>query len=183
MAQDGRGDEGGVLQADAVMDLVTLAQPAQDADGVFDRRFADEHRLEAPLEGGILLDVLAVFVERRGANRVQLAACQHRLEHVGGIERTLGCARADHRVQFVDEQHDLTGRRRDLLQHRLQTLFELAAILGARHERAHVEADDALVLETLGHVAAHDALREALDDGRLADAGFADEHRVVLGAA
>ncbi len=40
-----------------------------------------------------------------------------------------------------------------------------------------------LVLERLGHVAAHDALGDALDDGRLADARLADEHRVVLGAA
>src|SRR5215475_5621294 len=33
----------------------------------------------------------------------------------------------------------------------------------------------------LGHVAGHDALGEALDDRGLADAGLADEHRVVLG--
>ncbi len=43
--------------------------------------------------------------------------------------------------------------------------------------------DDALVLERLGHVAAHDALGEALGDGRLADAGLADQDRVVLGPA
>ena len=36
--------------------------------------------------------------------------------------------------------------------------------------------------EALGHVAAHDALGEALDDGGLAHAGLADEHGVVLGA-
>ena len=40
-----------------------------------------------------------------------------------------------------------------------------------------------LVLQALGHVALDDALGEALDDGGLADAGLADEHRVVLGAA
>ena len=34
-----------------------------------------------------------------------------------------------------------------------------------------------------GHVAADDALRQPFDDGRLADAGLADEHRVVLRAA
>ena len=47
----------------------------------------------------------------------------------------------------------------------------------------HVERDEPLVLERLGHVAAHDALGDALDDGRLADARLADEHGVVLGAA
>ncbi|GMA35931.1 hypothetical protein GCM10025876_21350 [Demequina litorisediminis] len=40
-----------------------------------------------------------------------------------------------------------------------------------------------LVLEGLGHVAAHDRLGEAFDDGSLADAGLADQHGVVLGAA
>ena len=34
-----------------------------------------------------------------------------------------------------------------------------------------------------GHVLADDALRQAFDDGGLADAGLADEHGVVLGAA
>ena len=34
-----------------------------------------------------------------------------------------------------------------------------------------------------GHVAVDDPLREALDDRRLADAGLADQHRVVLGPA
>ncbi len=48
---------------------------------------------------------------------------------------------------------------------------------------AEVEGDEALVLQALGHVAVDDALGEALDDRGLADAGLADEHRVVLGAA
>ena len=45
---------------------------------------------------------------------------------------------------------------------------------------ADVEGDEALVLEALGHVAVGDAPGEALDDGRLADAGLADQHGVVL---
>ena len=68
-------------------------------------------------------------------------------------------------------------------EHRLQALLELAAVLRARDQRAHVEREDGLVLEPLGHVAAHDALGEPLDDRGLADAGIADQHRVVLGLA
>ena len=71
----------------------------------------------------------------------------------------------------------------DFLQHGLQPLLELAAVLRAGDERAHVERDDPLVLQPLGHVAADDALRQPFDDRRLADAGLADQHRVVLGAA
>ena len=64
-----------------------------------------------------------------------------------------------------------------------QALFELAAKLRAGDQRAHVERDHALVLQALRNVAAHDALGESFDDGGLADARFADQHGIVLGAA
>ncbi len=69
------------------------------------------------------------------------------------------------------------------LQHPLQALLELAPVLGARDQRAHVEGDHAPLAQRLGHVAGDDPLGEALDDRRLADAGLADQDRVVLGAA
>ena len=71
----------------------------------------------------------------------------------------------------------------DLVEHGLQPLLELAAILRAGDQRAHVERQQLLVLQALRHVAVDDAQRQALDDGGLADAGLADQHRVVLGAA
>ena len=93
VGQHGGGDERGVLDADAVVDLVALLEAAEDGDGVLDRGLADEHLLEAALERGVLLDVLAVLVERGGADHAQLAAGQHRLEHVAGVHRALGLAR------------------------------------------------------------------------------------------
>ncbi len=70
----------------------------------------------------------------------------------------------------------------DLLDHRLEPVLELAAELRSCHHRRQVERDEPLVLERLGHIPAHDAMSDALDDRRLADAGLADEHGVVLGA-
>ena len=167
---------------DPVVHLVALLQAAQDRDGVLDRGLIHQHLLEAPLERGILLDVLAVLVERGGADAVQLAARERRLEHVAGIHGAFGLAGADHGVQLVDEQDDLAFLLGQIVQHRLEALLELAAELGAGDERAHVEREDALVLQSLGHLAVDDALRQALDDGGLADAGLADQHRIVLGA-
>ncbi len=46
-----------------------------------------------------------------------------------------------------------------------------------------IDGDQAFVAELIRHVAFDDALGEAFDDGGFADAGFADEHRIVLGAA
>ncbi len=175
-------DECGVLDADTVVDLVALLEPAQDRDRVLDRRFADVHLLEAALERGVLLDVLAVLVERRRADEPQLTARQHRLDHVARVDRTFGTTRADERVDLVDERDDLAFGVGDLLEHGLEPLLELAAVLRAGDHRADVERDHALVAQALGHVAFDDAAREPFDDRGLAHTRLADEHGVVLRA-
>ena len=166
----------------AVVRLVAVAQAAQDLHGVVDRRLLDAHLLEAPLERGVALEVLAVLVERRRADRLQLAARERRLEDRGGVDRALGGARADEVVELVDEQDDVAALG-DLLHHLLQALLELAAVLRAGDERGEVERVDLLALQQLRHLVRGDPLGEALDDGGLADAGLADQHRVVLLAA
>jgi hypothetical protein len=71
MREDGGSDERGVLDTHAVMHLVSLAQPAEDRNRVLDIRLFDEDWLEASFERRVLLDVLAVFIQRRRADRVQ----------------------------------------------------------------------------------------------------------------
>ena len=163
--------------------LVTLLQPAKDRDGVFDGRLADVDLLKTTLERGVFLHVGAVFVERRRADHSQLAAGEHRLHHVSGVHRTFGTAGTDQRVDLVDERDHLAAGIGDLLQHRLEAFFELTAVLRAGEHRRQVERNEALGLQALGHVARRDTLRQTFDDGRLSDAGFADEDRVVLRAA
>src|ERR1041385_8668367 len=65
----------------------------------------------------------------------------------------------------------------------LQTLFELSAIFRARYDQADVERQDAFVFEKRRHFAGDDSLGETFDDRGLADAGLADQNRIVLGAA
>ena len=179
----GRGDDGRVLDAHVVVRLVAVLQSAQDGDGVFDVGLADVDDLEAALEGRVFLDVLAVLVQRGCADGAQFAARQGRLEHVAGVDGAFGCARADQRVQLVDEEDDLAVRFFDFFEDGLEAVFKLAAIFCAGEHGAEVERDDALVAQAFGHVAGDDAAREAFDDGGFADAGLADEHRIVLGAA
>ena len=162
--------------------LVAVAQALEDLHGLLGRRLVDADLLEAALQRGVALEVLAVLVERRRADRLQLAAGQRRLEDRGGVDRALGGAGADEVVELVDEQDDVAALG-DLLHHLLEALLELAAVLRAGDQGGQVERVDLLVLEQLGHLAVGDPLGEALDDGGLADAGLADQHRVVLGAA
>ena len=89
------------------MRLVLVAQPHDDLDRLVLGRRIDDDGLETPLEGAVLLDVLAVLVERRRADALDLAAGERRLEHVGGVDRALGAAGAHDRVELVDEDDDL----------------------------------------------------------------------------
>jgi hypothetical protein len=139
------GDDRRVLDAHAVMHLVALLEPAQDRDRVLDARLLDEDRLEAALERSVLLDVLAVLVERRGADGAQLTAGEHRLQQVGGVDGALGGAGPDDRVELVEEQDDAALALGHLLEDGLQPVLELAAVLGPGDQRADVERDHAPV--------------------------------------
>ena len=123
------------------------------------------------------------YSRRRGcADALDLATAESGLQDVGGVERSFGRTCADERVQLIDED-DGVLLLHQLFHDGLQTLFELAAILCARDDEREIEREDALVGEERRNFAVGDPLREAFDDGGLADAGLADQHGIVLGAA
>ena len=70
----------------------------------------------------------------------------------------------------------------EIAQYGLEAFLEFTAELGAGNQCAHVERQDALAAQPFRYFVVDDALREPLDDRGLADAGFADQYRVVLGA-
>ena len=109
----------------------------------------------APVAAVVVGDVAA------RAQHAAHRARQRRLEHVGGVDRALGAAGADQRVEFVDEEDDVLGAA-DLVHDGLDALLELAAVLGAGDDRAQVEGDDALVEERAADLALDDPQREAL---------------------
>ena len=183
VGQHRRRDQRAVADLHLVVHLEELLDTAQDRDGVLDGRGVDHDRLEAPLERFVLLDIFPIFVERRRADAVQLAARQERLQEVARVHRAFGRTRADDGVQLVDEDDDPALGGLDLLEDGLEALFEFAAILRAGDHRAEIQREERFVAQRFGHVPAHDALGEPLRDGGLADARLTDEHRVVLRAA
>src|SRR5439155_21187908 len=148
VGQVGGGHDGLVGDGDAVVGLVAVAYALEDVDGVGDGGLLDLDGLEPALEGGVLLEVLAVLVEGGGPDRLQLTPGQHGLEDGGGVDGTLGGAGADEGVELVDEQDDVAAGA-DLLQHLLQALLEVAAVTGPGDEGAEVEGVDLLPLECL----------------------------------
>jgi len=118
--------------------LVPLPDSLEDLDRLFERRLFDHDGLEAALQGGIPLDVLAVLVERRGADALELAPSQRGLQDVRRIDRALGRPRPDQGVELVDEE-DRVVRVAELLDDLLEPLLELATVLGARHQGPDVK--------------------------------------------
>src|SRR5215469_9433296 len=166
-----------------MMNLVALFQAAQNGDGVFHRRLADEDGLEAPLERWVLLDVFSVLIQRGSTDRAQFTAGQRRLEHIRGIHGAFGSAGAHKRVQLVDEEDDLTFGFGDFLQNGFQAVFELAAIFCSCDQRRQIERNDSLRLQNFGNVSRDDSLGKAFDNGSLTYARLADEDGIVFRAA
>ena len=100
-------------------------------------------------ERAVLLEVLAVLVERRRPDAAQPPARERRLEQVARVHAAAGGrAGADDRVDLVDEEDGLV----ELLQRLddgLDALLEVAAVARAREQRAHVERVDGAPLERL----------------------------------
>ena len=163
--------------------LVTLLQAAQNTDGVIYAGLAHVHLLEAALQCGVLLDVLAVLIQGGRTDQAQLATGKHGLEHVARVHGAFGCASADDGVNLVDEGHNLAFGLLDFLEDCLQALLEFTAVLCACDHGAQVQADEGLAAQGFGHVAGNHALCQALDHGGLTDAGLTNQHGVVLGAA
>ncbi len=142
-----RGDDGGVGDAHVMVRLVFLLEAAQDRDRVLDGRLGDEHRLEAPRQRRVLLDMLSILVERGRADAMEFAPRQRRFEQVGGVHRAFGLPGADQGVHLVDEQDDAALRCGHFIQDGLQPLLELAAIFRPRDQRPHVEREQLLVAD------------------------------------
>ena len=176
------GLDGTLRVTHVVVLLVARLERSQDLDRVLDARLLDIDGLEATLEGWVLGEVLAEFLGRGGADNLEGTTREHGLEHGACIDGSLGRTGTDDGVHLVDKQNDVVGFGR-LLDHVLEALLKLTAILGTRDKTRQIERPDILVHKILGHIASSNLLRQALDDSRLAHAGIAQDKRIVLGAA
>mmetsp|Transcript_67005 Transcript_67005/g.216608 ORF Transcript_67005/g.216608 Transcript_67005/m.216608 type:complete len:549 (+) Transcript_67005:866-2512(+) len=168
-----------------VVDLVAARQAPQDLHRLIDCGLRHLHWLEAALQGLVLLDVLAVLLDCGRPDDLHLASRERRLQHVRGVHgaAAAGAAGADEGVDLVDHQDDVTLGLGHLLDDVLESFLELTSVLGACEQAREVELNDLLAPQELWNVSVGDALRKTLGDRGLANAGLADEHRVVLLAA
>ena len=84
-------------------------------------------------------------------------------------------------MDLIDEQDDVATCA-NLLQDLLEALFKVAAVPATGDEGTEIKRIQMLVGEGVWNLSGHNALREALDYGRLADPRLSYEHRIVLRA-
>src|SRR5712671_6583286 len=96
------GHQRSVLNPYPVMELIALAQATKNRDGFLHARLVHHYWLEAALQSGVFFNMLAIFIQRRRADAVQLSASKHGLKHIAGIHGTLSLAGAHDRMDFVD---------------------------------------------------------------------------------
>src|SRR5690606_30480485 len=82
----------------------------------------------------------------------------------------------------VDEQ-DRVFLLPQFREHALQALLEITTVFRAGNQRTKIQRVDHRILQYVRHLAVDDLLGDALRDRGLADAGFADEQRIVLAPA
>ena len=88
--------------------FVFFLQATQNRNRSFYAWLTHDDALKAALQCRIFLNIFAIFIQRRRAHAMQLAARERGLEHVAGIHRTFSLASAYHRVELVDENNGLT---------------------------------------------------------------------------
>ena len=180
LAQLHRRVDGGVGDGQAVVLLIAAAQPPQDGLGLIRGGLRHLHRLEAALQGRVLLDIFAVFLQGGGPHHLDLPPAQGRFENVGRVDGPLGRPSPHDVVELVQKQ-DYIARPAHLGQHLVHPLLKLSPVLGARHHGHQVQAQQALAPQRLGHRPGGHPQGQPLRHGGLAHPRFADEGGVVLG--
>ena len=158
-------------------------QPFENFYRLLDGWLDHIHLLEAARQGRVFFEDAAVFGKRGGANALELPAGERGLEQVAGIHgAAAGRACANQCVDFVNEKNGL-GLVAQGLEHGFKALLEVATVLGACQQRAHIECVHFGIGQHLGHVAFGDAPGQPFGNGGFAHACFAHQQRVVLAAA
>ena len=91
------------------MSFVALLEATKNRNRILDGRLIHIDRLETPLKCRVFFDVLAVLIERRGADAVQFASGQCWFQEVCRIVAAFRSTCSNDGVQFVDKQNDLAS--------------------------------------------------------------------------
>ncbi|OPZ74966.1 MAG: hypothetical protein BWY80_00353 [Firmicutes bacterium ADurb.Bin456] len=150
--QPGRRLQGPVGDPHAVMGLVFIPDSPQNFYRFFNCGFRHHNGLEAPLQGGVLFNMFAVFIQGGGPDALQFTPGQGRLQDVSRVYGPLRRPGAHQGVQFVNK-HDYIGGLPGFFDNLLQAFFKFAPVLGPGHQGTHIQGDNPLVRQDFRYIA------------------------------
>ena len=159
--------------------LVIVLDALKHLYAFFDRRLSHGNRLETALKRGILLDILAIFVESGSTYDSDLAARKCGLEDICGVYASLGVTDADDVMHLVDNENNVPCLL-DLVDKTYHSRFKLSSELSARDECRHIHEIYLLSAKLEGYASVCYSLRESLCNSRFSDAGLAYKAGVVF---
>ena len=162
--------------------FVSFLQSFQDVQGIRGGRLADVYALEPAGEGAVFFEMVAEFLVRRGTDAAQFSVGEHGLQQVRGVHGPAASRPCAHKGMYLVDDEDAAGLFLQLLDHRLDAGFKVAAVSGAGKYRTHVQGIDGAVFERFGHAPFVDRQRDAFRDGCFAGTRLSDQHRVVFAA-
>ena len=162
--------------------FVVMGNALEDLQRILHIGLCHRHRLETALQGGILLNKLAVLIKGGSADDLYLTPGQGGLEDVGGIHAALSISGAHDVMHLVNDQDDVPGLA-DFLDESLHTALELATELGPGHQGRQVQQVDLLIPQLKGHLPGYNTLGQALGNSGLTYTGLTDKAGIILLAA
>ena len=165
------------------MYFVPFFKAPEYGDGILHRRLRSINLLKAPFQGGVLLDVLTVFIQGGGPDTPEFPPCQGRLEEIRGVGGPFRGSGSHQGVEFVNKKDDLSLRALNFMDHRLEAIFKFPPEFGARHQGPQIQGEEPFSLEPVRDIACHDAPGQPFGNGGLPHPGLADKDRVVFGSA
>ena len=117
--------------------LVLVPQALQNVDGVRGAWLVNLDRLEAALESGVLLEVLAVLIQGGCAHSLELPTSQKWLQNARCVNSALGSSRTHQGVNLIDE-HDDVSASTNLFGDFLQAFLKVTAVARPGDQRSKV---------------------------------------------
>ena len=87
---------------------------------------------------------------------MELTTRQSGLDQIGRVHGAIGFTGADQSVHLIDEEHDAAFGLLNFFQNGFESLLELTAKLRASNQRAHIEGEQALILQAFRDIAIDD---------------------------
>ena len=171
-----------IRNAYPMVHFIGVLQCCQHLHGNRFCRLLHAHRLKPPLKGGILFNMLAVFLKSGCANQLNFPSCQSRLKNIRGINRALCRTCPDDGMDFINEKNDIACRLY-ILQCLFHAFLKFPTIFRACDHSGQIQRKNPLMPQGIGHIAITDFLRQTLHNRRFPDTGVTHQAGVILRSA